>query len=246
MYKYPIDVKVYKGWGLPSGSIYLQQLFHDFQFIVRGITRREYADWTRDFPNQSDLEGKILREAVVDGPKEFMGKPWDWDECFAGVAEQVLEKIYGVSGFGDKPDPAVTEAVEKYLNSEEARFDLVIMAANPSYRLLELMEMDHRDWHMEVGMSQLKLAILAGIDSEEILYPEQAKKKKGGVAVPKGRQLSQEEFSNPGTGAKPFFGPNARAKHPDSPYPAGHPRNPAVVDDKGIPGMGEPIAFFSE
>lgn len=241
MYKYPLDVKVYKGWGLPPGSIYLSPLYYTYNFIVRGVTRNEYYTWLQEYPNPVDFEGKVLREAVLEGPETYRDKPWDWDECFAGVAEQVLEKIYRISGFGTQPDEDVTTAVEKYITSEEARFDLVIMTAY-NYKLEELMAMDHRLWHMLVGSAQMKLEMM-GIDTEAILYPEKAKKRKAKVALPTGKDATGMVQEG---GARPFFG--SKGKNPNSAYAPGHPKNPAIMEDRRhgiIPGAEGEIAFYS-
>ncbi|HYT43960.1 MAG TPA: hypothetical protein VEP90_16590, partial [Methylomirabilota bacterium] len=77
MYKYPITVRVYKGWGLPSGSIHLAPLYHTYDFIVRGVTRQEYYTWLQEYPNPIELEGKMLREAVLLGPDTYKDNPWD-------------------------------------------------------------------------------------------------------------------------------------------------------------------------
>ncbi len=102
---------------------------------------------------------------------------------------------------------------------------------------------------MLVGLAQMKLEMME-IDTEAILYPERQKKSRGGVAIPKGVQIMAQGGlpADPTSmgGAKPFFS-NATPRDPNSPYPAGHPRNPAVVDDKHglIPGAEGPMAFFS-
>src|SRR5438034_3218351 len=148
MYTYSLQVKVYKGWGIPLGSKYLSPQYYTYNFVIRGITRREYEDWQRQYPSLVDLEGKILKEAVISGPTHFRGVEWNWDDCFAGVAEQVLQKIYNLSGLGEVLDVEVSNPVEEYLNSSVARFDLVILMALDQYKLEDLMTIDHREWNM--------------------------------------------------------------------------------------------------
>jgi hypothetical protein len=254
MNTYPLTVRVYKGWGLPSGSHYLTVLYHTFDFEVRGVTRREYNDWHQQFPDPVEFEGKLLRECVMSGPTHFEGNDWDWDLCFAGAAQQVLDKIYNISGFGTAPDPEITYPVETYLNSIEARFDLVIMSAY-NYKLEELMDMDQAHYHKLLGLAQMKLEMMQ-IDTEAILYPERAKKRKDAIAIPGARKSMEgmdpgrevtttTPHGTPCGGAKPFF-TNAYGRDPNSPYPPGHPRNPAIVADRGIPGNVGPMSFTSE
>lgn len=255
---YPITVTVYKGWGFLPNTIYIAPLYYTFNFEVRGFTRREYGEWQHECSDLVEFEGKLLKECVVVGPTHFDGKLWDWDECFAGVAEQVLEKIYNLSGYGSAPDLEITRPVEAYLNSPEARFDLVIMTAY-NYKLSELMDMDQVEYHKILGSSQMKLEMME-IDTEAILYPERAKKRKGRVAVPRGRAAMEgmdpgvsltttTPHGTPAGGAKPFFSGAGRGRDPHSRYPPGHPKNPALMEDrKGgiLPGATGATAFYSE
>lgn len=197
------------------------------------------------YPDPVDFEGHVLRQCVISAPTHFEGRPWDWDECFAGVAVQVLTKIYNLSGLGSEADPEIVRAVEDYLGSTEARFDLVIMTAY-NYKLEELMVMDHRDWHMLVGISQMKLEMME-IDTEAILYPERKKQKRGKIVQPGGtRAPGRPDDPAALGGARPFFS-GAAPRDPGSPYPAGHPKNPAVVDERSavVPGAAGEISFFS-
>ena len=246
MYRYSFQARVYRGWGVPENSIYLQPIYDTYDFVVRGITRREYETWQVESANLSDLEGRILEEAVLVHPSHFGREKWNWDNVLAGIADQVLNKIYDLSGLGNKLDPEVSNPVEEYLGSIVARYDLVILMGLDQYKLSDLLDMDHREWNMLVGLAQYKLSLL-GIDSDEILYPGEKKKTRGGVIKPSGSQISVAATGKDPQamgGAQPFFS-NAQPKYTDSPYPPGHPKNPAIVGDKSL-GFEKPMTFQSK
>jgi hypothetical protein len=141
-----------------------------FDFKLRILNRKEFKDWNTECKTSDELEVKILEHCVLEHPKTFRGQPWDWDEVYAGVVASITDKILKVSGFGSEPDPEVIRKVQDYLESEESKYDLLIMMAF-NYTLDEVMEMDSETWHIHTGLAQMKLAAL-GINPDIILEPQ--------------------------------------------------------------------------
>jgi hypothetical protein len=142
-----------------------------YPFRVRPLTRAEFtqARSSSSGSGSLELEDYILRAAVLETPADFQNQPWDWDRVYAGIAQQVVEKVLGLSGFGCMPDPLVTAPAETYLAGEESRYDLLILMAF-NYRLEELWEMAPELWYRLIGLAEMKLALL-GVDPQQILNP---------------------------------------------------------------------------
>lgn len=173
-----------------------------FNFRIRTLNRREFQAWNLDSLTPSDFEEKILQNCVLEYPDLFRGYPWDWNQVYAGVVAQVIDKIINLSGFGAEPDPDVIQKAQDYIQSEEAKYDLIIMTAF-NYKLEELMEMDSDIWHRLAGLAQTKIAML-GIDPDVILDPEGfAKKAPHGGNMPPGGVPPHQTRGFP-TAAKPY------------------------------------------
>jgi hypothetical protein len=209
MYSYPMMVQVYKGYGLLPGTLYLGPLYETFPFLIRGFTRQEYTEWQQRFPRPGDLEDHLLATCVVTQPDQYHNSSWDWNAIPAGIAQQILDKIFSLSGYGDQPDPDITLPVNTYLNSQEAKYDLLIMTAY-NYKLEDLLTMDHQHWHQLIGLAQYKLEMM-GIDTEMILDPDKAKKKSRRQDL-----MGGGGGANP-VGAQPFGGPPRGAQHERQP-----------------------------
>lgn len=170
MYTYPLVL--YAGIGVkPSDDLrgYVPE-GESFEFLIRGITRKELRDWKVLYSNVFDLQDRVLKEAVLSHPEEFHGEPWNWDNVYAGIVESVIQSISSISGFEGEPDPRVISEVEEYLLSEESGYDLMIMTAL-NYKLSELREMDATEWYTLIGISRRKLTLL-DLNADAFIDPE--------------------------------------------------------------------------
>jgi hypothetical protein len=165
----------------PDGS-QTPSYYEEYLFTIRSVNRREYQQWQVACPDISDLEEKIIQEGVISHPESFAGQPWEWGNVLAGLFQQVLDGIIAFSGLGENPDPQITEDVQAYLKSEEAKIDLMIMTAF-NYKYEELLEMDARTYQILTGQAYRKLCTM-GIDPALFLDPENTSQRK--AASPSG------------------------------------------------------------
>lgn len=174
MYRYPVQVQLFQGWDADARHLFPR--IETYQFVVRTVTRREFQNWQLAHPVPTDFEDRLLREAVLETPAEFRGRPWDWDTVLAGIAAQVVEQVLSLSGFSQEPHPFIMERVREYTASEEAKFDMLILTATDAYKLEELQDMHPEDYHKLVALAQWKLGLI-GLDPDIILDPEAYEKK---------------------------------------------------------------------
>lgn len=172
---YPITIRHQYGYIYVPGDDWITPLREEFEFTIRCITRSEFQCWNSNL-NQSEFENTILSSAVLSHPEMFRGKPWNWDNVYAGVVERLKQEILKVSGFLGEPHPELIGRVDTYLQSREAKFDLIIMMAFPQYKLEDLMNTDNETWHKISGMAQSRFQ-LEGLDIDAILDPEKFQKK---------------------------------------------------------------------
>lgn len=170
---FPVRVPYCVGYGPrpPRGAVGPLLEFYDFE--VRAITRAEHRNWSQLYPSQEVLyEEQILRHAVLKHPETFQGEPWDWDRLPFGIPHALCVEIIHLSGFSHTPHPTIIQRAQTYLDSEEFKYDLLILLAHP-YKVEELFDLDPVTWQIAVGMAQIKLAAM-GIDPEAILNPKAA------------------------------------------------------------------------
>lgn len=179
MFQYAFTIELSRGVMVPSGACRLLRIAESFPFSVRSMSRAEFARWRADSSCDMTFQDQVLAECVLAHPDRFQEEPWEWDAVYAGVVQQVFEKIMGLSGFGPAPDPELIGNAEQYLRGEEARYDLLLMTAF-NYRLEEILALDSELWHRLVGLAEMKL-VWMGFDPNQILNPEAVKKKGGQV-----------------------------------------------------------------
>ncbi len=171
---HPVQIPYSRGYRALPGEVRLTLQVEWYAFVIRNLTRREFLLWQTECRSQIELEDRLLKETVLEHPAQFRDQPWDWDEVYAGIVQQLIQKILQLSGFGSHPDPDVLSRTEEYLTSEASRYDLIIMTAF-NYKLEEVLELDPDHYHKLVGLAQWKL-MLSGIDPQIILNPEASRK----------------------------------------------------------------------
>jgi hypothetical protein len=158
MPQYTHTVKLFPRLLAVPGRARLVPHAEEFTFRIRHVTRREFQDWKLAAPDQAALEDQLLQAAVLAHPATFRGEPWDWERVYAGLPQQVIDRILQVSGFTEVADPDVMARTEEYLNSETSQFDLLIVTAL-NYKVEEVWDMDPDTYHRVLGLAQRKLQI---------------------------------------------------------------------------------------
>lgn len=203
MHVYPVELALPLGYRFDPQKGYVAKCFETLPFVIRTISRKQYRSWTEYNQSMSFLEERVLEECVLSYPAYFGGQPWDWEEIPAGIVDQLVKQVLNMSGWGEAPSPVIQQRVQDYLESEEAKYDLLIMTAFP-YKREELEEMDLEDWQALAGMAPIKLAVV-GIDPNLILDPKGARKTgpSGSGASPNvqglpqhGKQVAEEASLN--------------------------------------------------
>lgn len=186
---YPVTIGIQRGWQIAPDGILVVPLVDEYSFLVRTLSRREFRLWTSQFPHPDDFEDHLIRETVLRHPPEFRGRPWDWNEVFAGIAQRVVQEVLALSGFAEYPHPEIIGRTEAYLASPESHYDLLIMAAFDGYRLHELEDLSSEQFQKLVSQAQRKLYLI-GLDPQAILDPEgyaqKLKKQNGANGIRKG------------------------------------------------------------
>lgn len=200
MFKYPIQIRIFQRYGHDPETSKFIAIYDTYSFVVRTLTRREFENLeSLDLPMVL-LEDRVVEIGCLEHPETFRGEPWDWEKVPAGVVEQLAHRILQLSGFKGDPDPLVLEPATKYLQSEGAKYDLMILTVLPQYKLEDLLDMDVAIWHRIVGHSYSKM-LLQGMDPDAILNPEKyAKKRQRMEAEARALAEAQQVIGMPGGG----------------------------------------------
>jgi len=157
MFRYPFRVSIERGHEIDHKTLKVLRVYESFDFALRSLTRSEFENLRAEIPNKLQFREAVLNLAVLKTPETFHGRPFNWDDFYAGLAEQVYQKILTLSGFilpGGQMDPDLIDPAREYLGSEEARYDLLIMVAFPQYKLEDLLNMDPVNWHKLIGLAE--------------------------------------------------------------------------------------------
>lgn len=180
MNRYPIEIGLFRGWqpGLRTLDPALPPMpaicpeWERVPFTIRTITRQEFRNWQRSYPDRFDFEDRVLQEAVLEHPRTWNGSVWEWDQLPGGLPEQLVQEVLHYSGFSDRgPHPLVMEETQRYLEGDEAKYDLLIKMAFDTYRLNELMDMETAEYNHLLGLAQWKLHLI-GFDTDIVLDPD--------------------------------------------------------------------------
>jgi hypothetical protein len=185
-FTYPITLRLFSHWATSPGSMTLVPVEEVFNFRVRPINRLEGMQWRSASRDDNEFGDLVLHHAVLEHPESFRGEPWNWDEIYAGLADQVLRRVLDLSGYGDGQSE-LAQRVHEYLESEEAKSDLVILTAFDGLDLEKLLTMAPELYYRSLGLAQTKLALL-GLDPDAILNPE-GYRKKAAKAVGRGSAM---------------------------------------------------------
>ena len=165
-FRYPIKAYLYRGEKIVNNEIVKIGL--EWDFTIRSVSRKEFMVIDIDSNSREELEDKLLELAVIEHPTTFQGEEWDWDNVYAGVVAQVIEQILSISALdGRENSPQVVERTAKYIDSKEARYDLLIMMAFNT-TLDEILQMETEIWSRTVGLAYMKLKAL-GMDPQQLL-----------------------------------------------------------------------------
>jgi hypothetical protein len=168
--RYPIEIGLFRGWRPGPLTIYPE--WEPIPFTIRTISRQEFRNWQRRFPDRFDFEDQVLAAGVLEHPAEWCGQPWTWDLLPGGLPEQVVQEVLYYSGFSDRgPHPLVMAETQSYLERDEAKYDLLIKMAFDTYRLSDLMDMETAEYNHLLGLAQWKLHLI-GFDTDIVLDPE--------------------------------------------------------------------------
>lgn len=192
----PLRLEVPLGYRVSDDGRCRVPVVDAFDFKLRILNRKEFKEWNTECKTSDALEAKILKLCVIEHPATFRGQPWNWDDVYAGIVASLTDKLLKVSGFGAEPDPEVIRRVQDYLESDESKYDLIIMMAF-NYTLDQILEMDSETWHIHTGLAQMKLAAL-GINPDVILEPQSGGRPTAVVQAP-----PQEPARGHPTSAKP-------------------------------------------
>lgn len=180
MFKYPFTVQLERGHQIDHERLKVLRVYESYEFELRSLTRREFEFLRDKHPDMIDFRSAVLDLAVLRTPELFHGQPFAWDAFYAGLAEQVYQKILTLSGFivaGGSMDPDLIEPARRYLGSEEAKYDLLIMTAFKRYGLEDLLDIDPQLWHRLIGLAEAECRVM-GLDPDTITNPGNIEKKR--------------------------------------------------------------------
>lgn len=173
---YPVTITLPRGYGCQPDGLRYGWLFDELQFEVRALSRGELTRLRRRHVDGCEFEEAVLAAAVVEHPTHFLGRPWDWQLIYAGVASLVADEILSLSGTRG-PHPLITERVNAYLSSPDSRGDILILSAGFNLRPDEVRELDPETWQASLELAILKLRTMGMADFvDAILEPGKAKK----------------------------------------------------------------------
>lgn len=193
MIRYPFRVQIENGLRVDHAELKVLRIYETFDFELQSMTRAQFQQMEAQFPNKVDFQNAVLDQYVLKTPALFQGRPFVWDDFYAGLAAQVYQKILTLSGFivpGGTMDMDMIEPARQYLTSEEAKYDLLIMTAFPQYKLEDLLNMDPQYWHRLIGMAEAGCRI-RDFDPELITNPGNIQRKQAlaRAEAEAGRQL---------------------------------------------------------